>query len=855
MEYNCFVCCEKFDNINKTIQHLKKTHTVNENDEPIQCINNKIECKKYFYSFSGLRSHLKVCDSYNAKKQQEIELPPYENTEQAYSASRSETCESSNEEPNVFRFHVANSNNKIANDATKYEIKYKNTSNTEAATEKIKTFLKAFGDKTLSLGLQENQMNAVYKMSIELVHQVNQFNVDLLDNDKTLPISHVLESSTNFVCSEISRFNSAYNRCKMSKQNKQYVHPKEMAIGTRWEMVKVKRNVLYAHRNKVVKIPRLIQCTYQYVSIISTLKSIFSQPDFMSMYFEHNSGANRHQCTPGRYHMFCCGEVFQSSEFYRNNPDAIQIQIAWDDYEVCCPLKPRAGVHKTCGVYFTIRNVPPKYSSKLMNIYVVALINANDFKSKNTDMNNIWYPIVNEIKSLETEGIELCNGKRMFGSLIQATSDNLGANTGLGFFAGFSKGPYYCRICECSKEMCDQLTTQDQSKIRTIAAYNEQLNQISESSKICGKATKGIKYYCQLSDSKYYHILSNPTVDIMHDVNEGVIPYCLSSVFKYLADEKIISMDKLNSLTKFFDYGIINEKNKPSEINLEKANLGQNATQSHCLLKFLPFILFDYLNEEKVSMVWKCIESLLRIVAIIYSSEISEKDCSDLEIETTTFLDDFRRLFNKRLIPKMHFILHYAYVIRKCGPLVLMNMFRYEAKHKQLKNFISNSKNFRNIYKTMANKHQQVLASRGFTYTDETKFSTLIPLSETFVATNRIILNDYNVHDLSEVKSYKLNQYEFRRGFFIICNQFPWKISNTLITHDAQILLVCTKCMVTHLARPLNSFVIDECIGCEKKVFKLEDLEIKQTFELIEKNGNKFLIIDSVGMMEKLDGH
>lgn len=61
MDFKCFVCAEKFSIIKETIAHLKKNHSIKENDEPIQCISNVVQCKKYFYTFSGLRNHLKMC--------------------------------------------------------------------------------------------------------------------------------------------------------------------------------------------------------------------------------------------------------------------------------------------------------------------------------------------------------------------------------------------------------------------------------------------------------------------------------------------------------------------------------------------------------------------------------------------------------------------------------------------------------------------------------------------------------------------------------------------------------------------------------------------------------------------------
>lgn len=61
---------------------------------------------------------------------------------------------------------------------------------------------------------------------------------------------------------------------------------------------------------------------------------------------------------------------------------------------------------------YVYNNLPPKYTSKLNNIYLVCLCNSDDIKSKHTGINNIWQLIVVEIAVLESDGI-MVNGKNL----------------------------------------------------------------------------------------------------------------------------------------------------------------------------------------------------------------------------------------------------------------------------------------------------------------------------------------------------------------------------------------------------------------------------------------------------------
>lgn len=503
---------------------------------------------------------------------------------------------------------------------------------------------------------------------------------------------------------KLKNFNSTYKRKQNYENSPLYVPPQEKAIGTRSEMVADKRNFTSA--------PHIMQSSFQYVSIKETIKSLFLRDDFLRA-FQNDSRENNHTCKNGEYYDYCCGSAFKNSDLFKSHPKSLQIQIATDDFEICNPLSSKATLHKICAVYFVIRNMPRL--SNLKNIYLICLCNSNDIKTPETDFNNLWKLIVNEMKHIEEFGIDINNNLNVKGTLVNLSFDNLGANQSLGYAEAFN-AIYYCRICECSKYECRELYKENINKLRTRENYSMRLTEVENSTDVEYVKTCGVKRYCVLNDLKYFNIVENHSVDIMHDLNEGVIPFLLMHLFKYCISQKMFNFDELTKFVQFHDYGILNRKNMPSHINMEKRNLNQNASQSLCLFQNIPFILYKF--HKKLKVVWMCVESLFRIVRIVYSSKITE---CDLEILQKSIFDHLNCIQRKlkitdTLTAKHHFMTHYVGIIRAMGPLKPMSMMRFESKHKVLKNFVKKTHNFRNINKSLAIKHQQMMSRCQNTY-------------------------------------------------------------------------------------------------------------------------------------------
>ena len=70
------------------------------------------------------------------------------------------------------------------------------------------------------------------------------------------------------------------------------------------------------------------------------------------------------------------------------------------------------------------------------------------------------------------------------------------------------------------------------------------------------------------------------------------------------------------------------------------------------------------------------------------------------------FLDEFGE--NYDLKPKDHFLQHYPKIIQIFGPLV--KTLRFEAKHSYFKSCLAGNKNRKNIFQTMAKRHQMYVS-------------------------------------------------------------------------------------------------------------------------------------------------
>lgn len=702
--------------------------------------------------------------------------------------------------------------------------------------------IQQLSNEIVHLNLSQKQSNAVFTLCIDLIAKNRHLNTQLLENNISMEPEEICIITSDFITDKLSSFKTTYKYKAAVSQNPLFVPPQQKTLGTRFEMKKVKA--------ANIAVPKVIQSKMQYISISETIKSLFQRQDFHDAFFNHNNG--KHQCTDGVYMDFCCGNLYKKNDLFQSNDICLQIQISADDFELCSPLKSKANIHKICGVYFTIRNLPSQYLSQVNNIFLLALCYSDDLKNKQCDFNNIWRLIVDEIKILENDGIKLQCGSTIKGTISFCTFDNLGAHISLGFANSFSC-KNNCRFCQNSSLEYQNIFNESQSRMRTKESYEQCIERIKSMTKIDYKVTCGIKSHCELNRLQYYHIIENKSIDIMHDINEGVIPKCMHTFFSKLLPLKLFNEKQLIQKIQYFDFGEMYQKNLPSIIVLSKDNLGQNATQSKCLFFHLPHIFYELRHDERLDDVWSAIKCLCRITQTIYSNKIIERDLISMEEDISTFIKLHRKMGGK-VTPKIHFMIHYANTIRHMGPPVHMSMIRFESKHKHLKDLVKHTHNFQNILFSIAMKHQEKLVLVSNSYNDKSESSKHTNISNTDF-TNYSNIPEFEFTDPSEVKTmkwYSFNGYRYNRGVLVSQNNILNEIHNIIMVND-KIHFICSKYEIITMDVFLNSFQIRKLEPGALTVVKFSDLNNKKPYARKIIENDIFVLAETLDLKSSID--
>lgn len=718
--------------------------------------------------------------------------------------------------------------------------KCKVLTNTGAIYKDANDFFSSLPADLFSLDLPTEKYEKFMKIITNVAEQTTKLCSNLIgENEKC---AENLKTGTEFVLNKLKAVDTPRKLEKEIQSNPFYVPPQDVSIGLKWSKPKV---------NKETNIPdhKMTQASFPYISIIKTLNVAFSDENFQRYYIKYNT-EEKHKCQKGIYRDFCCGSTCQEIEIF-DDPLALHLQLGIDDFEICCALKSKAGIHKVCATYLQIRNMPLEYRSKLENIYLVALCTSAYLKPEDKGYNYVAELIVKEIAEIEKNGIKI--GDRFVrGSLINVAGDNLGINSVFGFTECFVAN-YYCRMCECHKTECQSMTKANKKMYRTVASYQKYLK-IAENpkKKLDLTVTKGIRRKCKFNDLKFFHTAKNWYVDCMHDCLEGTIIYNLHDFFKILIEKKILTADEIQRRVRDFNYSPSFRKDKPSLINLDKHNLNQNASQLYCLFMNLPFIFSDV--KESFGKYYEPVMYLQKCLRIIFSKEITENDLKDLENFIHLHLSSVIEVYGRTLTAKHHFLLHYPDVIRKMGPVIHFWSMRIEAKHKFFTDTMRKKKNFKNPTKTMASHHQYSMCKAPHIVNEIKVSNKSSQFSNTmqFEKYEGLIKSSLG-EDVSSIRVHKFAKYnsiEYREGSLIITENKINEIVH-ILTKNSKIVFICEPQNVLKSDDFLNSFILEKEID-NAFVLDFASIEKKVVYDKIYHDENFHVIVSTLDLCKVL---
>lgn len=420
----------------------------------------------------------------------------------------------------------------------------------------------------------------------------------------------------------------------------------------------------------------------------------------------------------------------------------------------------------------------------------------------------------------------------------------MGGNVALGFVQSFS-ATYFCRMCLCSKEETRITTIPLPDKYRERSNYHEAIQIIKNSIDVNLKDTKGVAEYCVMNDLQYFHILDNWTGDIMHDLCEGTIKVLLEKFFELGIKKKIWSEMQIKSHVSNYDFGVLNSRFIPSTVKLTTKNLNQSASQMKCLVQHTPYIFYSYRDNPNLEHGWVCISTMLKILQICYSNEISEQDLSELETVIHCHLENVKKCFGIQLKPKHHFMTHYPEIIRRSGPLCHMSTLRYEMKHKSLTSTMKNNNNFKCVTKSMTDRF---LRKNVFeeVYTDQIKHSKVRKIDQTCLVQYKNLLENFeNSSSILTVKNLHFNSDFYERGLILKHNTDYFEIERILIVEES-FYFVSRKYIRIRIDEFLSSLEIELSFPEEYLLLKHSDLIHTKTHEKKLLQGHCFILSDSL---------
>lgn len=430
---------------------------------------------------------------------------------------------------------------------------------------------------------------------------------------------------------------------------------------------------------------------YYYVPILGTLKNLLTVESIFQQVTDTDINTNTF------YQDITDGDVHKKNIFFCENQFSIKIILYQDAFEICNPLGSARKKYKIVGIYMTLANLFPWHRTQTEHISLVALCFEKDLKKYG--FSKILEKFIRDISYLEETGITLDNGFHLKGTIIAIVGDNLGSHQIGGFVENFRTDSFFCRWC-----YVNNFNNNSYSKIfepRNRTSYDFDVNYALT----LGSMYRGLKEKSSLNDLKYFHIADGLPPCFGHDVLEGIASYDLMLALSFFVENKIITFDFLNKKLSTLRFQYEQTCCVPPIQKGDK--IKGSASEILFFLNIFPIIMYEKLEFFENCTVWKMILILRNILIIIMAFRISGDQIAILNSLIEEYVSlRVKNFLNVPLRPKHHFLFHYPSLIRKFGPLRHVWSLRFEAKHRYFKNIIRHSPNFKNVLKSLAEKHQ-----------------------------------------------------------------------------------------------------------------------------------------------------
>ncbi|KAJ8911939.1 hypothetical protein NQ315_016281 [Exocentrus adspersus] len=188
----------------------------------------------------------------------------------------------------------------------------------------------------------------------------------------------------------------------------------------------------------------------------------------------------------------------------------------------------------------------------------------------------------------------------------------------------------------------------------------------------------GVKEDCIFNNLQNFHTTQNVCCDIMHDLLEGICRYDRAKILNHLIYRE------LNRRIKYFDYNqhvdFGNRIPPIIETHIKKGYVIMSEAEMLSFVVYFSFLVGDLVDKEDEC--WRFYLTLYDILHFCLQDEIDSTELIYLKYLIKEHHELYINLFNEKLMPKYHFLIHYPKIITNVGPLNTLSSMRYEAFHK-----------------------------------------------------------------------------------------------------------------------------------------------------------------------------
>lgn len=443
--------------------------------------------------------------------------------------------------------------------------------------------------------------------------------------------------------------------------------------------------------------------TAVHVPILEMIQAIFNHTDILDKIEETKVAQKSH------YVSHQDGLYFKENTFFSSDDLKITLILYTDDVEIANPLGTSRKIHKICALYWMLADLPSKYRSALHVIQLAALCKVADIQTFGYE--KALGPLLRDLRTLEQDGIFIESiGKVVQGTVMCVVSDNLAAHDLAGFSKSF-RAEYFCRFCTATQaKLQTHEVASGEFSLRTKDSHISDVHAV-----IRGDITSqnGVLADCVLSQHlEHFHTVTGFPPDALHDLFEGIVPVELALCIGEMIRRKYFTLEYLNERIVSFPYQHTDKLDKPHKIPQTFAvnkSIGGNGHENATLLRLLPLIIGNAVPKEDGA--WTVLMDLKEVGELSLCSEFTEESIQYLQSKIQDHREMLTEVFpDFKLRPKHHFIEHYPELIRRFGPLVHLWTMRFEGKHRFFKRVVHDTQNFKNVLKTLADRHQYMVA-------------------------------------------------------------------------------------------------------------------------------------------------